>query len=164
MITAVTRGPGETRALGAALAELVEPGDVILLVGGLGAGKTTFVQGLAAGLGWEGEVTSPTFTLCHAYAGRLPLIHADLWRIDTTSELLDLSFDEELEDGSVLVAEWGEAAEGLFGQDALEITFVTPDVGGADEVREVAFEPHGDPWLRRAGALDAAVRRSVGSL
>jgi len=163
VITATTRGPGETRALGAALADLIEPGDVILLVGGLGAGKTTFVQGLAAGLGWEGEVTSPTFTLCHAYAGRVALIHADLWRIETTSELLDLSFEEELEDGGVLVAEWGEAAADLFGKDSLEIRLVTPDADGADEVRDVALETHGDTWVRRAAAIDAAVRRSVPS-
>lgn len=131
MITTTAERPEATRAVAARVAGLLEPGDVLLLVGGLGAGKTTFVQGLAAGLGAEDDVTSPTFTLSHSYSGRLRLVHADLWRLGTRSELLDLSLEEDLEDGAVLVAEWGEAAEAVFGEEALVVSFTVPEPDGA---------------------------------
>jgi tRNA threonylcarbamoyladenosine biosynthesis protein TsaE len=171
MISAHTHGPAGTRALGQALATLVQPGDVVLLVGGLGAGKTTFVQGLARGLGYGGDVRSPTFTLCHTYSGRVDLVHVDLWRLDHTSEVLDLGLDEELESGAVVVAEWGEGAMSLLGEEALVIRIeaaVEPasalqpasapqacSVAGEDE-REIAIEAHGS-WVERAGALAAMV-------
>jgi len=151
VIAARTRGPDETQALGAAVAELLQPGDVVLLVGGLGAGKTTFVQGMAQGLGYPGAVTSPTFTLCHRYEGRLDLVHADLWRLDTVGEILDLALDEELEGGAVVVAEWGEAAEALLGREALIVRF---EAGDRPEEREVGFEVHG-AGTDRAPALAA---------
>lgn len=139
------------------MAELLVPGDVVLLVGGLGAGKTTLVRGLALGLGFTGEVTSPTFTLCHTYAGRLDLVHADLWRLERMSDILDLALEEELERGAVLVAEWGEAAAPLFGQEALEIRL---EAGEDEAHREIAFEPNG-PWRGRDSALAAAVSRAT---
>ncbi|MGD0081661.1 MAG: tRNA (adenosine(37)-N6)-threonylcarbamoyltransferase complex ATPase subunit type 1 TsaE [Acidimicrobiales bacterium] len=155
MISARTLSPEGTQAIGAAVAELLAPGDVVLLVGGLGAGKTTFVQGMARGLGYSGAVTSPTFTLCHSYAGRLALVHADLWRLDTVGEILDLALDEELEGGAVVVAEWGEAAEGVLGRDAL---IVHIEAGAMPDERDVRLEPRG-PWSARVAALAAAVAR-----
>lgn len=151
MISVRTRSPAGTRALGEALAALLAPGDVVLLIGGLGSGKTTFVQGLARGLGYAGDVTSPTFTLSRTYAGRLELVHVDLWRLDRRSEILDLGLDEELENGAVVVAEWGEGAEPLFGGHALVIRL---ERAGGEEERDIVVEPRG-PWRERAAAVAA---------
>lgn len=96
----------ELRALAAALGRVVAAGDVIGLVGDLGAGKTTFVQGLAAGLG-AGPATSPTFTLVHIYeGGRLPLAHVDLYRLDREAELEDVGFDDLVRQDIVVAVEW----------------------------------------------------------
>jgi tRNA threonylcarbamoyladenosine biosynthesis protein TsaE len=161
-----------TRALGEALAGLLQPGDVLLLIGGLGAGKTTFVQGLARGLGYEGVVTSPTFMLCQTYPARLDLVHVDLWRLDHTSEVLDLGLDEELEQGAVVVAEWGEGAASLLGDDALIVRIETGGAesaegageaggaGGSGEGRDVVFEPHGH-WCERAAELAAVAAEAT---
>ncbi|HUU35163.1 MAG TPA: tRNA (adenosine(37)-N6)-threonylcarbamoyltransferase complex ATPase subunit type 1 TsaE [Vicinamibacterales bacterium] len=104
-----TAGEAGTRAVAAALAATLAAGDVVLLHGDLGAGKTVFVKGLAVGLGLDPDaVTSPTFTLVHEYAGgRLPLVHLDLYRIDRI-ELDDVGFDPALADAGVLVVEWAE--------------------------------------------------------
>lgn len=102
----VSRGPGQTRRFGGVLGDKVRSGDLILLDGAFGAGKTTLVQGLAAGLGATGRVTSPSFTLINEYRGRLPLFHVDLFRL----EALDLEIEQALEDceesGGVTVIEW----------------------------------------------------------
>jgi tRNA threonylcarbamoyladenosine biosynthesis protein TsaE len=148
-----TRNPEGTQALGVALAQLLVPGDVVLLIGGLGSGKTTLVQGVARGLGYTGEVTSPTFTLRHSYAGRLDLVHADLWRLERVGDLLDLALEEELDGGAVVVAEWGEAALTLLGDRALEVHL---EPGEEENNREVAIEPHG-PWIERAAALGTVI-------
>ena len=99
----------ETRAIAAALAPTLMPGSVILLSGDLGAGKTAFVRGLAAGLGLDpDEVTSPTFTIVHEYrGGRLPLIHVDLYRLDR-AELDDIGLDQDLAEEGVTAVEWSE--------------------------------------------------------
>ena len=156
MICAHTDGPAGTQALGQALAGLLVPGDVVLLIGGLGAGKTTFVQGLARGLGYGGDVTSPTFTLCHTYNGRLDLVHVDLWRLDRRSEILDLGLDEELEHGAVIVAEWGEGAESLFGEQALVVHF---EPAGEDE-RDISIELRGSS-AERSAVLKSALGEAV---
>ncbi len=141
-----TSSPEETREVGRRLAGALEPGDVVLLIGSLGAGKTTFVQGLADGLGASEDVTSPTFTLCQLYRGRLTVMHADLWRLERLGEVVDLALDEGLEEGGVLVAEWGEGAAELFGDEALVVTI---DSGETTEERVLTFEPHGSAWQRR---------------
>jgi tRNA threonylcarbamoyladenosine biosynthesis protein TsaE len=103
-----TRDPGETRALAARLATVARAGDLVCLVGELGAGKTQFAKGFAAGLGVEGTVTSPTFVLMAEYAGRLPLFHLDLYRLaDAADALAGGLIDERQLEGVVLV-EWAE--------------------------------------------------------
>jgi tRNA threonylcarbamoyladenosine biosynthesis protein TsaE len=149
MTAARTRSPEGTRAIAEALADVLQPGDVVLLVGGLGSGKTTFVQGLARGLGFHGHVTSPTFTLCHTYSGRIDLVHVDLWRLERTSEILDLGLDEELESGAVVVAEWGEGAGTMLGTSDLVVRF---EVAGLGEERDITFEGHGS-WSERMVSL-----------
>jgi len=102
-----SHSPAETFAHGRALAASLRPGDVLALDGDLGAGKTQFVKGIAAGLGCEGDVTSPTFTLVHEYAGgRLPLFHFDFYRLKNADEALRIGLDDYLGEGGVIVIEW----------------------------------------------------------
>ena len=103
----VTDSPEATEAAGERLARHLRAGDLLLLEGPLGAGKTTFVRGLARGLGTRGDVMSPTFQLVRVYPGPLQLAHADLYRLERASELAQLGFDELLDEG-VLVVEWGD--------------------------------------------------------
>lgn len=103
-----TTSPDETQALAARLARLLRPGDVVVLSGDLGAGKTTFVKGLALGLGIDpAEVVSPTFTLINEYPGEIWLFHFDLYRLEDGRELAELGFDEYLERGGICAIEWG---------------------------------------------------------
>ncbi len=123
----VTEGPEGTRALARRLARTLKPGDVLLLIGDLGAGKTTFVRGLAEGLGVEPElVSSPTFVLIQEYeGGRLPLYHVDAYRVRDPRELLEVGLEECFERGGVVAIEWGEKLEGLVPPSSrvLEIRF-----------------------------------------
>jgi len=97
LITAATSSVTQTRDLAAAIAELARPGDLILLVGDLGAGKTAFVQGFGAALGIDEPITSPTFTLARQYQGRLELNHLDVYRLEQIEEVLDLGLQELLD-------------------------------------------------------------------
>ncbi len=110
MIQLVTRSPGKTRSLGEAIGATVDKPVMIALSGDLGCGKTTFVQGLARGLGVsENEyVTSPTFTLINEYQGRLALVHVDLYRLETVPDMLDIGLDEALESDGVIAVEWAD--------------------------------------------------------
>jgi tRNA threonylcarbamoyladenosine biosynthesis protein TsaE len=156
----VTGGPADTRALAAALAALAVPGDVVLLVGDLGAGKTTFAQGFGAGLGIEEPMTSPTFTLVRQYPVDGPgpvrtLLHADLYRLDRLREITDLGLGELVEDGGVALVEWGEAAEPLLGRGSL---YVRLDGSGSDEEhRSIGMEASDEAWGSRWGAVRAAL-------
>lgn len=113
----------ETRAAGRALAAALGPGDVIGLVGPLGAGKTQFVKGLAAGLDVADErgVNSPTFVLVQEYHGRLTLYHIDAYRLARAGELAALGFDELCDAGGVVVVEWADRVESLLPDDAVRI-------------------------------------------
>jgi tRNA threonylcarbamoyladenosine biosynthesis protein TsaE len=123
----VSHSPTETLVLGEALGGSARPGDVILLAGPLGAGKTVLVQGIAAGLGSVAEVGSPTFVLVRQYNGRLPLVHADLYRLEGRKEIDALGLLELSEPG-VLVVEWADRAPWLAGTDRLSLT-----LGAADD-------------------------------
>jgi tRNA threonylcarbamoyladenosine biosynthesis protein TsaE len=103
----ISNSPAETEHAGMLLGEQLRPGDVVLLTGELGAGKTTFVRGLARGTGSHAPVASPTFQLVRVYPGRLQLAHVDLYRVESDPELADLGLEELAEQGAVVV-EWGE--------------------------------------------------------
>jgi tRNA threonylcarbamoyladenosine biosynthesis protein TsaE len=157
--TLVTHAPEETRAVGVAIAPLLEPGDVVLLAGPLGAGKTELVKGVAAGLGIEETVVSPTFTIAREYVpahpGGLRLLHVDVYRLDTAHEVLDLGLEDLAGDG-VMVVEWGDAVAALLPADHLEIRIELPD-DGPDDDRALTFTPSGRSWGARAVALGAVV-------
>lgn len=110
----VTSSEAATEAAAERLAPHLQKGDLVLLEGPLGAGKTTFVRGLARGLGVKADVMSPTFQLVRVYPGPLPLAHADLYRLEREAELAQLGFDELLDEG-VLVVEWGDRLTGQTG-------------------------------------------------
>lgn len=149
-IQTITTSPEETRIVGAALAPTLLPGDVISLSGDLGAGKTVFVQGLATALGVEGGITSPTFTIVHEYEGRYPIIHMDVYRLDSFQEVLDLGFEELLDPQAILLVEWGEAVTPLFPRSYLEVEI--RQLGEPDH-RQFIFRPRAPQWLPKLDAM-----------
>lgn len=157
MITAATKSADDTRDMAAQLASVVRPGDVLLLSGDLGAGKTTFTQGFGRGLGVPETITSPTFTLVHTYAGRLKLVHIDVYRLGHLQEVIDLALPELL-DGAVALIEWGEAAAPVLPPEFLRVAIAYAD---GDDERTFAIEPAGKSWLDRPSAISAAVDRWV---
>jgi tRNA threonylcarbamoyladenosine biosynthesis protein TsaE len=107
LLDTITSSPAETEAAGEQLGRELRQGDLVLLAGDLGAGKTTFVRGVARGAGSSAHVASPTFQLVRVYAGPLQIAHVDLYRLEVGSELEDLGLEELLDQGAVLV-EWGD--------------------------------------------------------
>jgi tRNA threonylcarbamoyladenosine biosynthesis protein TsaE len=120
--TTVTKSPEETKRLAAALAASLQPGTVIALHGDLGAGKTCFTQGLAAALGIDRPVSSPTFTLISEYQGRLKLNHIDLYRIRNVQEALNLGLDEYLHGQGVTVIEWAERVASILPERTIHVS------------------------------------------
>ena len=110
MLDLVTSSPAETEAAGEHLGRGLSQGDLLLLEGDLGAGKTTFVRGVARGAGSSAHVASPTFQLVRVYSGRVQVAHVDLYRLEAGAELADLGLDELLDNGAVVV-EWGDRLE-----------------------------------------------------
>ena len=153
MLGCRTAGVGETRALGGAVAALVDAGDVVVLVGDLGAGKTAFVQGFAASLGVTASVTSPTFTLANRYEGRLVVNHLDVYRFDGPDEVSDLALPELLDDGVTLV-EWGDTIASALPSEHLSVTI---RFGDGDDDRSFELRGRGETWNRRADRLRAAL-------
>jgi tRNA threonylcarbamoyladenosine biosynthesis protein TsaE len=127
--------PDDTVAAGEAFAAVLASGDIVLLSGTLGAGKTTFVQGVAKGLGVHERVTSPTFTMvrehrCVNDRGIETLHHCDVYRVNSLDEVLDLALGELVEDAAVALVEWGELAASVFGRDVMTIEFSVDDRDG----------------------------------
>jgi tRNA threonylcarbamoyladenosine biosynthesis protein TsaE len=147
---------GDMRDLGRRLAALLRAGDLVILAGPLGAGKTTLVQGIGAGLGVRGPVTSPTFVIARvhpALTGSGPaLVHADAYRLGSFSEVDDLDLDTDA-GSAVTVVEWGTGLAEPLAEDRLEIT-IEPDQDG--DVRTVRINGHGARWH---GVLTGAVDR-----
>jgi tRNA threonylcarbamoyladenosine biosynthesis protein TsaE len=138
----VSRTPAQTKAFGALLGRALQPGDLILLHGPFGAGKTTLVQGLGSGLGAEGWITSPSFTLINEYQGRLKLYHVDLFRLESLDMELEQAI-EDCEDGEgVTVIEWPDLLPHDLKHGALRIDL---EVMG-DEERSLLIHAEGTRW------------------
>jgi len=121
-MTVTTHSPDETEQLGSDIAGKLRPGTVLAFTGDLGAGKTTFVRGLAAGLGILGPVTSPTYTIVNEYeTGRIPLIHFDMYRLGSSDELFEIGWEDYLLQGAIIAVEWSENVADIFGPDTVTI-------------------------------------------
>ena len=154
MIRCATTSEHQTRDLGEALAPLAGEGDVVILTGDLGAGKTRFTQGFARGLDISEPVTSPTFTLVRIYDGRLRLQHADLYRMEGSDEVADLVLGDLADPTAVSLIEWGDAALGLLGDDVLDVRI---ELGADDDDRVITLTPVGPTWTARRHALEKAL-------
>lgn len=147
----------DTRALGAELAGLLEAGDLVVLSGPLGAGKTALTQGIGAGLGVTGPVTSPTFVLARVHrGGRLPLVHVDAYRLGSLADIDDLDLDTGVEE-SVTVVEWGHGLVERLADEHLVVELARGD----DDVRTATLVPHGPSWTARLGDPRPVRRRST---
>jgi tRNA threonylcarbamoyladenosine biosynthesis protein TsaE len=146
----VSRSVEETRALGEELGRAVlRAGDVVVLSGELGTGKTALAQGVGRGLGVEGPVVSPTFTLVREYEGRVRLCHVDVYRLERVQEFHELGFEEQLEE-SVTLIEWGEAAGSALPADRLEVR-LTAGAGPDERIIELVLQ--GESWRQRTRRL-----------
>lgn len=148
VLTVTTCSVEETRIIGASLAPVLLPSDVVSLSGDLGAGKTALVQGIAAAFGVEDRVTSPSFTIVHEYKGRFPLVHIDVYRLNSFQEVIDLGFEELLDTTAVVMIEWGDAIAPLLPRRHLEIE-LRRGVGEDPNERLLIFRPHGQDWIRK---------------
>lgn len=133
-------------ALGRHLAGVLRAGDLLVLTGPLGAGKTALVQGIGAGLGVRGSVVSPTFVIARVHRGPLPLVHVDAYRLGSLEEVDDLDLDVDTAD-AVTAVEWGAGLVEQLAETWLEIAIARDDDG---EQRSVRLFPHGADWVARA--------------
>ena len=137
--------PEDTHALGRALADVLRAGDLVVLVGPLGAGKTAFTQGIGAGLGVREPVTSPTFVIARVHRdGRVPLVHVDAYRLGSVADVDDLDLDASAGE-SVTVVEWGQGLVEQLADEHLEVRLDRRD----DDVRTAVLLPHGPGWEQR---------------
>jgi tRNA threonylcarbamoyladenosine biosynthesis protein TsaE len=143
----------DTKAIGRAVAGLLNVGDVVGLSGDLGAGKTRLVQGASAALGVEEPVVSPTFMLVREYDGKVPVNHVDAYRLHGPAELEDLGLDGVLDPDTVVFVEWADRVERVLPESWLEIRLHVR----ADDTRELRLVPHGPSWHDRKGDLASAL-------
>ncbi len=138
----ISHSPEETEAIGEALGKTLSGGEVIAYRGELGMGKTCFTRGLAKGLGFDGQVTSPTFALINEYrGGRLPLFHFDMYRISNWEELYTTGFFEYREEGGVIAVEWSENIEAALPEETIVVSFFRID----DMTRKITIDyPEGE--------------------
>ena len=155
IVCLVSRGPEDTRKLGRLLGESARGGEIYLLSGPLGAGKTCLTQGIARGLGVEGYVRSPTFVIAGRYTGRLTLHHLDLFRIDDPLEALDMGLDEYFTGQEVCVVEWADRAADLFPPQAC---WIEMDYGDGEMDRTIRVRQNG------SDAAPEELRRALESL
>ena len=154
MIVVEAPTPGDTRRIGRALAGLVQPGDIILLSGSLGAGKTVLAAGIGEGIGVAEPLTSPSFVLARHYPdGFMPLLHADVYRIGSSGEFEDLDLIEAARDG-VLLIEWGDVVAGRLPDTCLSVEIE----GTGDGTRTIRLRPS-EPWSGRP--LEPAMREAA---
>ena len=154
MLVARTFAVDETQALAGALAPLVRAGDLLLLSGDLGAGKTAFTQGLGRGLGVTDPITSPTFTLANEYDGaRLRIHHLDVYRMESMAEVFDVDLPDLLDDDAVVAIEWGEAIVASVPADYLAVELL---LGDGDDDRILRLRAVGPSWARRWAHVESA--------
>ena len=159
----LSRTADETRRVAATVAGALRPGDVVALTGELGAGKTCFVQGAARALGVTDRVTSPSFVLRREYEGTVPILHLDIYRLETLQEIVDLGYEEVFDQTRITFIEWGDAMSPLLPQYHLELEFRLPapdfdaETAPGEEDRSIVVRPRGQDWLRRAPDLRAAL-------
>jgi len=145
----------DTAAIGAALADLLEPGDVVVVSGDLGAGKTCLVQGAGPALGVRVRITSPSFVLMRSYPGRIRVVHVDVYRLNSLQELIELGYEEVFDPDAVTFIEWGDAVAGVLPEERFEVGIT----GGGDDPRAIVVRARGEPPAKR---LDAARDRFAG--
>ncbi|MCB0195855.1 MAG: tRNA (adenosine(37)-N6)-threonylcarbamoyltransferase complex ATPase subunit type 1 TsaE [Anaerolineae bacterium] len=136
----ISHSETQTRRLGTRLADLLQPGDVLALIGDLGSGKTRWIQGVCQGLDVADPVISPTFTLVNEYQGRLPVYHIDLYRLDDASEALNIGLEDYLYGSGITMIEWADNALEYFPKDYLTIELYYLE----DTKRRVVMRPHGE--------------------
>jgi tRNA threonylcarbamoyladenosine biosynthesis protein TsaE len=154
ILTAALSTVDDTRAAGERLSRVLCPGDLVLLTGPLGAGKTAFAQGIGAGLNVRGSITSPTFVIARVHlGGRVPMVHVDAYRLGESADLAGdvdaLDLDVTLED-AVTVVEWGEAVVGRLAESYLEVRLARRD---DSEMRTLEVVPHGADWASRLAGM-----------
>ncbi|MGA1156132.1 MAG: tRNA (adenosine(37)-N6)-threonylcarbamoyltransferase complex ATPase subunit type 1 TsaE [Ilumatobacteraceae bacterium] len=155
MITCTVTSLDGTHRVAAAIAGMSRIGDVIVLSGDMGAGKTAFAQGFGRALGVTEPITSPTFTVVHTYdTGRILLHHADLYRLDRTSEIDDLALAELTEDEGILLVEWGDVAADRLGS---HLWVSLEPIDDDDDARRVTIRPVGSSWSTRWPKLEAVL-------
>ncbi len=149
----------DTNAIAAALAELSRTGDLIVLAGEMGAGKTAFAKAFGAALGVTEPITSPTYTLVHSYdAGRITLHHADVYRLSTHHEVADLALNELVESDGIVLVEWGDVVGRSLG-DHLVVRLEQGATDEPDDVRLITLDATGRAWAVRWERIEAAVTR-----
>lgn len=152
VLTVTVDSVAQMHRLGAALSPVFVAGDVIALNGDLGAGKTCFVQGVARGMGVEQPVTSPTFVLMREYAGRIRLIHVDVYRLSSLADVHDLG-DDVCAPDCVTAIEWAEAVRPLLGDTFLDVDIALRATDSYPERRTVTLTAYGESWAARHQAL-----------
>jgi tRNA threonylcarbamoyladenosine biosynthesis protein TsaE len=155
MLQLRSTSPAATHAIAAALARVARAGDLIVLAGDMGAGKTAFAQGFGAALGVTDQITSPTFTIVHSYPlGKLTFHHADLYRLSTQHEVADLALSELADDDGVLLVEWGDVVASSLGEHLT----VRLDHDLDDELaRNLTVQAVGRSWAQRWERVEAAL-------
>lgn len=152
MVQIVTQSAQETFQAGYRLGRILEKGDVVCLTGGLGTGKTAFTGGIAAALGIEGYITSPTFTILNEYEGKVPLYHFDVYRIADPSEMFEIGFEEYVEGNGIVVIEWAELIKDILSGAYIKVV-IEKDFKAGPDVRRLSFQWIGDRYAQYEGRL-----------
>ena len=135
----ISNSAADTKKIAAELVNALNPGSVICMYGDLGAGKTAFVQGMAAALGIDEPVTSPTFTIVNEYYGKMPLYHFDVYRIGSSDEMFEIGFDEYIDGDGISVIEWAELIEDILPEDRINVT-ILKNMEKGEDYREIKVE------------------------
>lgn len=145
MITIRTNSAKETVLAGDRMGRILKKGDLVCLTGDLGTGKTAFTSGIAAALGIEGYITSPTFTIVNEYAGKIPLYHFDMYRINDPEEVYEIGFDEYLNGDGIVVIEWAETIKDVLPHDNIWVD-IKKDLKSGVDVRIISMDFLGDRY------------------